>query len=63
MLSKQVDLSEGLEKAIWDILYSEAMYTDLDLEDEETVETIVKVLHKVGEDLVLRGCSEEEAGV
>ena len=59
MLSKQVDLSEGLEKAIWDILYSEARYTELDLEDEETIETIVKVLHKVGADLA----AKEEAGV
>tara|TARA_Y100000310_G_scaffold258916_1_gene267461 strand:+ start:10 stop:186 length:177 start_codon:yes stop_codon:yes gene_type:complete len=57
-----MNLSEGLEKAIWDILYSEAVYTELDLEDEETVDTIVKVLQKVGEDLVLWGCSEEEKG-
>tara|TARA_Y100000034_G_scaffold16913_1_gene18361 strand:- start:1998 stop:2189 length:192 start_codon:yes stop_codon:yes gene_type:complete len=58
MLSKQVDLSEGLEKAVWDILYSEAMYTGLDLEDKETIETIVKVLHKIGHDLA----TSEEAG-
>ena len=41
---------------------SEAVYTELDLEDEETVDTIVKVLQKVGEDLILWGCSEEERG-
>ena len=51
MLSKQVDLSEGLEKAIWNLLHLEALYTGLDLEDEEIVDTIVKVLHKVGDDL------------
>ena len=59
MLSEQTDLSEGLEKAIWELLRLEAMYTGLDLEDEETVETIVKVLHKVGHDLA----TNEEAGV
>ena len=52
MLSKQVDLSEGLEKAIWDILYSEAMYTELDLEVKDTIKIIANVLRKIADDLV-----------
>ena len=54
MLSRQVDLYEDLEKAIWGLLHSvPSLLTDTgsDLEDEEVVETIVKVLHKVGKDL------------
>jgi hypothetical protein len=46
-----VNLSDGLEKAIWDILYAEAMYTDLDLEDEETQKVISDVLNKIAKQL------------
>ena len=51
MLSKQVDLSEGLEKAIWDILYAEAMYTELDLEDEDTAKVIAETLNKIAQEI------------
>jgi len=53
MLSKQapIDLSEGLEKAIWDILYAEAMYTELDLEDEDTAKVIAETLNKIAQEL------------
>lgn len=46
-----MNLSDGLEKAIWDILYAEAMYTDLDLEDEETQKVISDVLNKIAKQL------------
>lgn len=54
MLSRQVDLELTLENAIWGLLHSvPSVLTDTgsDLEDEEVVETIVKVLHKVGKAL------------
>ena len=47
------ELSEGLEKAIWDLLYREAMYTELDLEDEETIKVVSGTLNKIAIDLEL----------
>ena len=45
------ELSEGLEKAIWELLYLEAMHTDLDLEDSETKKTVSETLRKIAKDL------------
>ena len=44
-------LSSGIEKAIWDLLYQEAMYTELDLEDEENIKVIAETLNKIAKDL------------
>ena len=45
-------LSEGLYEAISGLLFREAMYTDLDLEDEGTIKIIANVLRKIADDLV-----------
>jgi hypothetical protein len=45
------DLSEGVEKAVWNMLYQEAMYTGLELEDKETVIAVAEALIKVATEL------------
>jgi len=45
-------LSEGLYDAISSLLWSQAAYTDLDFEDEDTIRIISNVLHKIANDLV-----------
>jgi len=47
------ELSEGLYEAISGLLYREAMYTELDLEDKETIKIIANVLHKIADDIHL----------
>ena len=45
------ELSEGLEKAIWELLYAESMYTELDLEDEDTIKVVAETLNKIAKEL------------
>jgi hypothetical protein len=45
------ELSEGLEKAIWELLHAEAMYAELDLEDEETLRVVSETLNKIAKEL------------
>ena len=45
------ELSEGLEKAIWELLHAEAMYTELDLEDKETLRVVAETLNKIAKEL------------
>jgi hypothetical protein len=51
-------LSEGLYEAISGLLYREAMYTDLDLEDKDTTKIIADVLRKIADDVHLMGIGE-----
>jgi len=51
-------LSEGLYEAISGLLYREAMYTDLDLEDKDTIKIIADVLRKIADDIHLMGIGE-----
>ena len=46
------ELSEGVEKAVWNMLHQEAVYTGLDLEDKETVITVAEALTKVATELI-----------
>jgi hypothetical protein len=46
------ELSEGVEKAIWEMLHMEAMHTGLDLEDKDTVTSVAKALVKVADELI-----------
>jgi hypothetical protein len=49
------DLSVALYDAISTLLYREAMYTDLDLEDKDTMKIVANVLRKIASDLVSGG--------
>tara|TARA_Y100000310_G_C20082009_1_gene534282 strand:- start:18 stop:197 length:180 start_codon:yes stop_codon:yes gene_type:complete len=53
-----MDLRVCVEEAVWQLLINEAMYTDIDLEDEETAKTIAKALNNIAEHL-LNGESNE----
>ena len=56
---KEADkLSEGLYEAISGLLYREAMYTELDLEDKDTIKIIADVLRKIADDIHLMGIGE-----
>jgi len=51
-LREKSELSESLYEAIGGLLYREAMYTTLDLEDRDTIKIIANVLHKIADDLL-----------
>jgi hypothetical protein len=51
-LEESDKLSVELYDAISGLLYREAMYTDLDLEDKDTIKIIANVLRKIANDLV-----------
>jgi hypothetical protein len=57
-LEESDKLSEGLYEAISGLLYREAMYTDLDLEDKDTIKIIADVLRKIADDIHLMGIGE-----
>jgi len=52
-LEESDKLSEGLYEAISGLLYREAMYTELDLEDKDTIKIIADVLRKIADDIHL----------
>lgn len=41
------ELKEGVEQAIWTLLFREEMYTDVDLDDKKVRETIASALMKI----------------
>jgi hypothetical protein len=51
-------LSEELYGAISGLLFREAMHTELDLEDEDTIKIIANVLRKIADDIHLMGIGE-----
>ena len=51
MSDGQEQLSEGIEKAVWDLIQREAMYTELDLEDKDTKNIISDALNKIAKEL------------
>tara|TARA_Y100000310_G_scaffold342693_1_gene446959 strand:+ start:132 stop:311 length:180 start_codon:yes stop_codon:yes gene_type:complete len=57
-LEESDKLSEGLYEAISGLLYREAMYTELDLEDKDTIKIIADVLRKIADDIHLMGIGE-----
>ena len=57
-LKESDTLSEGLYEAISGLLYREAMYTVLDLEDKDTIKIIADVLRKIADDIHLMGIGE-----
>jgi len=57
-LEESDKLSEGLYEAISSLLYREAMYTELDLEDKDTIKIIADVLRKIADDIHLMGTGE-----
>ena len=57
-LEESNKLSEGLYEAISGLLYREAMYTVLDLEDKDTIKIIADVLRKIADDIHLMGTGE-----
>jgi len=57
-LEESDKLSEGLYEAISGLLYREAMYTELDLEDKDTIKIIADVLRKIADDIHLMGTGE-----
>ena len=57
-LEESNKLSEGLYEAISGLLYREAMYTELDLEDKDTIKIIADVLRKIADDIHLIGTGE-----
>jgi hypothetical protein len=57
-LEESNKLSEGLYEAISGLLYREAMYTELDLEDKDTIKIIADVLRKIADDIHLMGIGE-----
>jgi hypothetical protein len=57
-LKESDTLSEGLYEAISGLLYREAMYTELDLEDKDTIKIIADVLRKIADDIHLMGTGE-----
>jgi len=57
-LKESDTLSEGLYEAISGLLYREAMYTELDLEDKDTIKIIADVLRKIADDIHLMGIGE-----
>ena len=57
-LEESDKLSEGLYEAISGLLYREAMYTELDLEDKDTIKIIANVLRKIADDIHLMGIGE-----
>ena len=57
-LEESDKLSEGLYDAISGLLYREAMYTELDLEDKDTIKIIADVLRKIADDIHLMGTGE-----
>lgn len=46
------ELSEGVEKAVWELLHLEAMHTGLDFEDKETAISVAEALVKVAQELI-----------
>jgi len=57
-LEESDKLSEGLYEAISDLLYREALHTELDLEDKDTIKIIADVLRKIADDIHLMGIGE-----
>ena len=57
-LEESNKLSEGLYEAISGLLYREAIYTELDLEDKDTIKIIADVLRKIADDIHLMGIGE-----
>jgi len=51
-------LSEELYESIRGLLFREAMHTELDLEDKDTIKIIANVLHKIADDIHLMGIGE-----
>lgn len=57
-LEESDKLSEGLYEAISGLLYREAVHTELDLEDKDTIKIIADVLRKIADDIHLMGIGE-----
>jgi hypothetical protein len=57
-LEESDKLSVELYDAISGLLYREAMYTELDLEDKDTIKIIANVLRKIADDIHLMGIGE-----
>jgi hypothetical protein len=57
-LKESDKLSVDLYEAIGGLLYREAMYTELDLEDKDTIKIIANVLRKIADDIHLMGIGE-----
>ena len=57
-LEESDKLSVELYDAISGLLYREAMYTELDLEDKDTIKIIADVLRKIADDIHLMGIGE-----
>jgi len=57
-LKESDKLSVELYDAISGLLYREAMYTELDLEDKDTIKIIANVLRKIADDIHLMGIGE-----
>ena len=46
------ELSEGIEKAIWEVLYLESIHTSLDLKDKDTAISVAEALVKIATELI-----------
>jgi hypothetical protein len=46
-VNMDTELKEGVEQAIWTLLFREEMYTDVDLDDKKVRETIASALMKI----------------
>ena len=55
---EKIELKEGVEQAIWTLLFREEMYTDIDLDDKEARIIIASALMNVANILMEKDSDE-----
>jgi len=55
---EQTELKEGVEQAVWTLLFKEETYTDIDLDDKEVRMTIASALMNIANILMEKDSDE-----